>query len=238
MAAPSPLLKSPLPGYIFPPGSTWSGGAFGVISTLAQHIATGRGKGTDIANFPTTEGAPVRLMRDGTCYQKYIQPMHNPPEIGDGALIVRFKHAEGNTGYAHLSKFGAVYIGKFYKAGTIVGYVGKTGTSHPHLHTHWQGNDGIHREMYVRLEQSRNLQFNAGVVGVNIRTAPGLAGAVWGSCQAAGLVRKSDGKVVAPHDAVLIRRRTVTVVKDGYEWMPFTLAGAAVWSARPFMHFV
>jgi len=239
MAVPYPLLKSPLPGYIWPPGSSWSGGAFGVISSLAQHLASGRAAGTDIANFPTAPGAPVRLMRGGVMYQSYKQPYHNPPQIGDGALIRRFRHAEGNTGYAHLSGFASgLVIGRWYPAGTLVGWVGSSGTSKPHLHTHWQNNAGQHSEMYWRLEQSRNFQFNSDVTGVNIRLAPGLAGAVWGQCTLNGIVRKSDGAVVAPRTAILPRRRTVSVIMNGYEWMPFTMAGASVWVARNFVHFV
>jgi len=235
-----PLLASPVPGFIFPPGSSWSGGQFGVISTLAQHIATGRGKGTDIANFPTTAGAPVRLMRAGVCYQKYRQPYHNPPQIGDGALICRFKDALGNHGYAHLSKFGAISVGYKYPAGYIVGYVGSTGTSHPHLHTHWQTPDGVHHEVYDQMEQSHNFKFNDGVVGVNIRLAPGLGGAVWGSCQANGIIRK-DGLKVADRTATLVRRRVAHINKDGYTWLPFVLSGAGstgLWVARNFVHFV
>jgi hypothetical protein len=84
------------------------------------------------------------------------------------------------------------------------------------------------------------MQFNLGVVGVNIRTAPGTAGPVWGSCEVGGIVRKSDGKVVALHGAILTRRHVVTVVKDGYEWMPIHIQNQpeALWTAKPFIHFV
>jgi hypothetical protein len=239
VTAPTPLLQSPLPGWIHPPGSSWSGGEFGVISDLADHIRTGRGRGSDIASFPTAGGQPVRLMRSGYLYQKYRQPYHNPPQIGDGALILRFRDAAGNDGYAHLEAWASdLVIGRWYTAGKIIGWVGKSGTSHYHLHCHWQTPDGVHHEVYWQLEQSRNLQFNGGVNGVRIRSVPGLAGAIIGTVGPGGIVRKSDGKVVAPAAAILTRRHVVHLYKDGYWWEPILVGGLAGWTARPFIHFV
>lgn len=239
MSAPYPLLRTPLPGYIEWKGASVDHGQQVVVSTLADHIATHRGLGTDIAPYPTLPGQPVRLGRKMYCYQKYKQPYHNPPQIGDGALIARFKDATGNQGFAHLQSFGPISVGVWYNAGQLVGYQGMTGTSHVHLHTHWQDNAGVHHEVYWQLEQSRNLQFNVGVSGVNIRLSPGLAGVVWGTCQVASIVRK-DGKVVAAHSATLVRRHVASIIKDGYEWMPFHIANVVepLWTARPFIHFV
>lgn len=241
MTAPYPLLRAPLPGYIMPKGSTWSGGQFGVTSTLQDHINAGRNKGTDIANYPRSTGAQVRCMRTGVIYQKYVQPYHNPAQIGDGALIIRIRSKEGNHGYAHLKAFAwGMYVGKTVTAGTVIGYVGHSGTkvNSPHLHTHWQDNAGVHREVYLQMEQSRNMQFNSTVVGVRLRTAPSLSGSIWGSVGAGGIVRKSDGKKVAERSAILIRRRVVAVYKDGYYWMPISVAATSLWTAKNFIHFV
>jgi hypothetical protein len=238
MSAPFPLLQSPLPGYIEWKGASVDNGRQVVVSTLADHIATGRGKGTDIAPYPTLPGQPVRLGRKMYCYQKYRQPYHNPPQVGDGALIARFKDGTGNQGFAHLASFGPISVGYWYNAGQLVGYQGKTGTSHVHLHTHWQTPDGVHHEVYWQLEQSRNLQFNAGVNGVRIRSMPGTSAAIIGTAGPGGIVRKSDGKVIAPLSAVLTRRHVVHVFKDGYWWEPIAVGGLSGWTARPFIHFV
>lgn len=240
MTAPSPLLGSPLPGYIMPRGSSWSGGQFGVTSTLAEHLASGRAAGTDIARYPRAAGDPVYCMRAGVVYQKYIQPYHNPPQIGDGALIVRVKHAEGNTGYAHLQSFASgIYVGVYVGQGQLIGRVGYSGTAvnSPHLHTHWQDNAGVHHEVYNQMEQSRNLQYNAGVVGVRIRAQAGLAGSIKATVGATEIVR-ADGKWIAHHDAILTRLKVVHVYRDGYWWEPIEVGGLQGWTARPFIHFV
>jgi hypothetical protein len=241
MSAPYPLLQNPLPGYIEPKGASWSGGTFGVTSTLQDHINSGRANGTDMARYPRACGDPVRLMRTGVCYQKYRQPYHNPPQIGDGALIARFRHAEGNTGYAHLQDFGNIVIGGTYKVGTLVGHVGHTGAQNCHLHTHWQDNNKVHHEVYLQLEQSRNIQFNPAkdlASYVNIRTAPGLAGGKWGSARPDGIYKGSVK--VAERSLVMLRRHVAKVAKDGFEWMPIHIRNQveALWVARPFIHFV
>lgn len=151
-----PVLGSPLPGFIHPKGWARPAGnlEFVVTSTLADHLASGRAAGTDFGN--TQCGAPVALMLPGTCYQKYIQPLHNPPQIGDGALIARFKHADGgNTGYAHLASFGSIAIGGVYPQGHIVGSLGKSGASACHLHAHYQDAAGVHHEVYDLLAQNQ-----------------------------------------------------------------------------------
>lgn len=237
---PSPLLAPPLPGYIMPSGSSWSGGTFGVTSTLAQHIASGRASGTDMARYPRAAGDPVYCMRNGVVYQKYVQPMHNPPQIGDGALIVRVRHAEGNTGYAHLQSFASgIYVGAPVKQGQLIGRVGYSGTTQnsPHLHTHWQDNAGVHHEVYNQLEQSRNLQYNAGVAGVRIRGYAGLTGPIKATVTANGIIR-ADGKKIAERSAILTRLRVVHVLKDGYWWEPISVGGLEGWTARNFIHFV
>lgn len=151
-----PVLGSPLPGFIHPKEWVRPAGntEFEVTSTLADHIASGRAKGTDFWN--TQCGAAVRLMLPGTCYQKSIQPIHNPPQIGDGALIARFRHADGgNTGYAHLASFGSIVVGGAYPQGHIVGVLGKTGASACHLHAHYQDAAGVHHEVYDLLAQNQ-----------------------------------------------------------------------------------
>ena len=232
------LLKSPLAGYIFPRGTTVPAGTFVETSTLAEHIASGRAPGCDYGNKGC--GAEVRLMLPGVCYQKYKQPMHNPPQMGDGALIARFRHADGgSTGYAHLQDFGAFVVGASYAAGFLIGHHGMTGATACHLHCDYKDASNTTHEVQTMLEQSRNLQFNAGVDGVRIRTGSGTAAPVWGYAGQGGIVRASDGKKVAELNTTLTRRKVVSIPANGYEWMPIQIGtNTGLWVARPFTHFI
>jgi hypothetical protein len=131
--------------------------------------------------------------------------------------------------------------GQFISRGTVIDKVNSTGANASHLHfqygyfaNYWHWVDP-----WPYFEQNRNLQFNAGVTGVRIRIGPGLGFDVWGQALSTGIVR-NDGIVIAPFATILMRYPTVSVNRDGYEWMPFTLVGESkvLWTAKSFIHFL
>jgi murein DD-endopeptidase MepM/ murein hydrolase activator NlpD len=146
-------LASPVPGVIVAKGKAHAPGQFRVTSTLADHIASGRGKGTDVFNGEC--GAPVFAMEAGLVYQRYIQ--NTPGLIGHGARIVRIRHANGsNTGYAHLASFApGIEVGVNVSRGQQVGTLGISGADACHLHAHYQDAGGTHREFFDLLDQNQ-----------------------------------------------------------------------------------
>lgn len=146
-------LASPVQGVIAAKGGTHAPEQFRVTSTLADHIASGRAKGTDISNGAC--GAPVFAMEAGLVYRRYIQ--NTPGLVGDRARIVRIRHADGsNTGYAHLASFApGIKVGVTVRRGQQIGTLGMSGADACHLHTHYQDSLGIHREFFDLLGQNQ-----------------------------------------------------------------------------------
>jgi murein DD-endopeptidase MepM/ murein hydrolase activator NlpD len=146
-------LANPLPGVIVAKGEAHAPGQFRVTSTLADHIASGRAKGTDFSNGKC--GAPVFAMEAGLIYRRYIQD--TPGLIGDGALVVRIRHANGgDTGYAHLASFApGIKVGVTVRRGQQIGTLGTSGADACHLHAHYQDAGGTHRECFDLLGQNQ-----------------------------------------------------------------------------------
>jgi len=146
-------LANPVPGVIAAKGKAHADGQFRVTSTLADHIASGRGKGTDLSNGEC--GAPVFAMDAGLVYQCYIQ--NTPGLVGHGARIVRIRHPNGsNTGYAHLASFApGIKVGVNVSRGQQIGTLGKSGADACHLHTHYQDAGRTHREVFDLLNQNQ-----------------------------------------------------------------------------------
>jgi len=238
--APAYVLGSPLPGIIRPPSyssaAAYAAHEFKEICNMACHVAKNHGHGCDFWNGRA--GDPIFAMAAGKVVQRYKQ--NTPGQIGHGSLIIVIKQANGrDNGYAHLASFAAnTEVGKSIGRGQIIAKVGNTGTTSPHLHTHDRKGTGDAREIWNLLEQNHGVQFNAGTNGVNIRSAPGLAGALYAVCRTAGIYRKSDNKYLGAHDMVLKARAAAHVYKDGYWWEPKLLGTTPVWMARNFIHFV
>ena len=146
-------LASPVQGVVAAKGRTSAPKQFRVTSTLADHIASGRAKGTDISNGACD--APVFAMEAGLVYRRYIQ--NTPGLVGHGARIVRIRHADGsNTGYAHLASFArGIKVGVTVRRGQQIGTVGRSGADACHLHTHYQDALGTHREFFDLLGQNQ-----------------------------------------------------------------------------------
>jgi hypothetical protein len=175
-------------------------------------------------------------MAAGRVTQRYTQ--NTPGLIGHGSKIIVITNGH-NQGYAHVKSYAAnTEVGKWVGRGQTIAYVGNTGTKDWHLHTHDKDAAGKVFEVWNLLEQNHGVQFNAGTNGVNIRSAPGLAGPLYAVCRTAGIYRKSDNKYLGAHDMVLKARPAAHVYKDGYWWEPKLLGTAAVWMARNFVHFV
>jgi hypothetical protein len=146
-------LASPVQGAIVAKGAVHAPQQFRVTSTLADHIASGRAKGTDISNGACN--APVFAMEAGLVYRRYIQ--NTPGKVGDGARIVRIRHADGsNTGYAHLASFApGIKVGVTVRRGQQIGTLGRSGADACHLHTHFQDAGGTHQEFFNLLGQNQ-----------------------------------------------------------------------------------
>jgi hypothetical protein len=153
-------LHAPVPGPIHPEGWVRPAGNLDFVetSTLAQHIASGRALGCDFAN--TSMGAPVLAMDAGTIYAKYVQDagiIGQADQMGDGALIIRIRHADGsNTGYAHLGSFApGTAIGATVARGQQIGTVGNSGAPlGAHLHCHYEDTTGVQHEVLALLDQN------------------------------------------------------------------------------------
>ncbi|MDR2882917.1 MAG: peptidoglycan DD-metalloendopeptidase family protein [Alistipes sp.] len=79
-------------------------------------------------DYAAPTGTPVRAVADGTVTRRYWEP--------GGGNTVWIRHARGyETGYLHLSRFGAgIAVGTRVSQGQTIGYVGSTGQSTgPHL---------------------------------------------------------------------------------------------------------
>lgn len=161
-------LANPVPGPIVAKGHQPPPGGFAVTSTLADHVASGRASGTDFGNLHC--GAPVFAMEAGLVYQRYVQD--TPGLVGDGALIIRIRHADGsNTGYAHLESFApGIEVGSMVTRGQRIGTVGKSGADACHLHAHYQDADKRHHECFDLLGQ--NQEDNLTTVTVTLFPAP------------------------------------------------------------------
>jgi hypothetical protein len=232
------LLGSPVTGYIHPKGWPRPAGnsEYVIVRGMADHMAAGQGKGTDIGNAKC--GGPCFAKADGVVYSQYIQ--NTPGKVGHGSLIQRVVFTDGSTsGDAHLASF-SVKKGATVKKGQQIGVLGGSGGVPCHLHTDYRlgklASTAVDFEKY--LEQNHNLQLNAGVTGVNLREGPDTSAPIWASAHLDGIWRNSAR--LCDKDVVLQRRPTVTVVADGYEWMPMLLPVSAMplWVARPFIHFL
>ena len=238
--APAYVLGPPLPGILRPPSYSFdaaiAAGEFKETCNMACHVAKNHGHGCDFSN--RKYGGPVTAMVAGKVSQRYIQ--NTPGKIGHGARIIVVKQANGrNQGYAHFGSWAAnTEVGKSVGRGQLLGWVGDTGATNPHLHCHEKNAAGTAYEIWLLLEQNHGVQFNAGTNGVNIRSAPGLAGPLYAVCRTSGIYRKSDNKYLGGHDLVLKARPAAHVYKDGYWWEPKLLGTTAVYVARNFVHFV
>lgn len=175
------MFGNPVKGRIRPPGSPVIVGNFRVTSTFAEHVASGRGEGTDIGNGRC--GAPILAIADGKVTMAGL--------LGD-AKVVRIAHPQfpgHESGYAHLASIArTIRVGTFVKRGTRIGTLGKTGADACHLHLGLK-RGGVEIECWPLLDQNLaadalkgnvvrrivNRQTRVRVDGTRFRPSPGTA---------------------------------------------------------------
>ena len=120
------MFGNPVRGRIRPPGSPVIVGSFRVTSTFEEHVASGRGEGTDIGNGTCT--APIFAIADGNVTLS--------GKIGL-AKVVRIDHPQfpgHESGYAHLASIArTVKVGAFVNRGDRIGMMGRTGADECHF---------------------------------------------------------------------------------------------------------
>ena len=176
------MFGNPVRGRIRPPGSPVIVGSFRVTSTFEQHVASGRGEGTDIGNGTCT--APILAIADGR--------VTLAGKIGL-AKVVRIDHPQfpgHESGYAHLASIARkVKVGVLVKRGDRIGMMGKTGADECHLHLGLKLN-GIEIPSWPLLEQNMEADMLKGTRarrivnrrtkttanGTRLRPSPGTAG--------------------------------------------------------------
>jgi hypothetical protein len=100
---------------------------FKVTSTFAQHVASGRGPGIDVANGHC--GGPILAMADGVVSMATVDSI--------GVSIVRVRHPQWpgyESGYCHMPLPFEVAVGQVVKASQRIATVGAKGASACHLH--------------------------------------------------------------------------------------------------------
>ncbi len=98
------------------------------FSNARRHPITRIVRPHHAVDYAAPTGTPVRAVADGTVTRRYWEP--------GGGNTVWIRHARGyETGYLHLSRFGAgIAVGTRVSQGQTIGYVGSTGQSTgPHL---------------------------------------------------------------------------------------------------------
>jgi murein DD-endopeptidase MepM/ murein hydrolase activator NlpD len=140
------MFGNPVKGRIRPPGSPVIVGSFRVTSTFEEHVASGRGEGTDIGNGQC--GAPILAIAGGEV------TMAGP--LGE-AKVVRIAHPQfpgHESGYAHLDSIARrIKVGVSVKRGERIGTLGKTGADECHLHLGLKLN-GVEIPSWPLLEQN------------------------------------------------------------------------------------
>lgn len=175
------MFGNPVRGRIRPPGSSVIVGSFRVTSTFEEHVASGRGEGTDIGNGRC--GAPILAIADG---EVTLAGM-----LGQ-AKVVRIAHAQlpgHESGYAHLDSIArGIKVGKKVKRGDRIGTLGKTGADACHLHLGLKLN-GVEIPSWPLLEQNLGAGMLKGTLvrpivnrqaktlgdGTRLRPSPGTA---------------------------------------------------------------
>ena len=175
------MFGNPVRGRIRPPGSPVIVGSFRVTSTFEEHVASGRGEGTDIGNGTCT--APIFAIADGT--------VTLAGKIGL-AKVVRVNHPQfpgHESGYAHLASIARkVKVGVIVKRGDRIGMMGKTGADECHLHLGLKLN-GTEIPSWPLLEQNLEAEMLKGTLvrrivnrktktlgnGTRFRPSPGTA---------------------------------------------------------------
>lgn len=132
------MLGNPVPGHIQARGETWAGvGKPIVTSTYQEHKASGRALGIDIGLGRI--GDPVYAMESG---QVNFAGGIIVTGMPSAALVVRIRHPQLDakfggkavvSGYAHLNDI-KVSSNATVTRGQLIGHVGMTGATAPHLH--------------------------------------------------------------------------------------------------------
>jgi murein DD-endopeptidase MepM/ murein hydrolase activator NlpD len=175
------MFGNPVKGRIRPPGSPVIIGNFRVTSSFEEHVASGRGEGTDIGNGRC--GAPVFAIADGT--------VTLAGKIGL-AKVVRIAHTQfpgHESGYAHLASIARTCkVGVFVNRGDRIGFLGDTGADACHLHLGLKLN-GVEIPSWPLLDQNAEADMLKGTLvrrivnrqtktrgdGTRFRPSPGTA---------------------------------------------------------------
>lgn len=170
------MLGNPVPGRIQAKEEAWLGTpSFRVTATFADHA--GRALGIDIGNG--RQGDDVYAMADGTVQFAGGVMVTGMPSA---ALVVRVRHPQFDaqfggqvvTGYAHLQSY-AVTIGARVTRGQVIGKVGMTGATAPHLHGGFTVNN-VERDWWPLLDQ--NIQEDVVAPGTK-RIGPPIGTFAW-----------------------------------------------------------
>lgn len=169
-----PWLFNPVPGItILPVNGPWPtpNYQFKVVSTFAQHVASGRGPGIDIANGRA--GDPIYAMVDGKVTARFTDT--------SGALVLRYLHAASGMefGIAHMSAYAAgTGVGSLLRVGQRIATLDTTGrASGPHLHGGCKAvnlSGDPEQDWWPYLFQNRTAYFKQ--AGINIRSNQGVVG--------------------------------------------------------------
>lgn len=175
------MFGNPVGGRIRPPGSPVVIGSFRVTSTFEEHVASGRGEGTDIGNGRC--GAPILAIADGEVTLAGL--------IGQ-SKVVRIAHPQfpgHESGYAHLESVRrGLKVGDRVNRGDRIGRLGRTGADACHLHLGLKLN-GVEIPSWPLLEQNMEGDMLKGTVvrrivnrqtktlgdGTRLRPRPGTA---------------------------------------------------------------
>jgi hypothetical protein len=190
----------------------------------------------DLGNFHC--GDAVVAMMDGV-----VTPLGD----ANGAIGQNIDHGNGySTQYWHLSRRVDLF-GQQVKKGRTIGYVGKTGlnTAGCHLHVVVYNPSRVLVDPWPLLDQNKVtttgiVKFNAGVDGVNLRTAPDARqNNVYATAykDPKGIVRRSDGQKIGNTSA---QRLLYAVVRgsDGQSYNKLRLQGTGTYQyvQSRFMH--
>lgn len=88
-----------------------------------------------VMDIMAPQGTKVYAVEQGKVYQNYY--------TSNGGWIIVLRHNDGNYSYyGHLRERALIPVGKTVSAGTLLGYVGMTGSATGyHLHFEWSGHD-------------------------------------------------------------------------------------------------
>ena len=142
---------NPCIGLITPKGVPRPAGSFGVTSTFADHVASGRAPGIDIGNGGC--GAGVLAMSSG------VISLIVPGKVGSTASIdssiVRIRRSDGwEVGVAHL-KIGAGFaLNQQIVEGVQIGTVDKIGATACHVHMGAKDPSGVEVDAWPLLKQN------------------------------------------------------------------------------------